>query len=211
MDEVNACHSNSWKKMVISKSNDEWISKIKTESGGTLNMHTTNFPIPQQTLPYVSIKVEKEDEQSELQETEDYCLNLENDPLLKVVKIKKLSPHKGTSPKSETEEARERRLAKMSAYAAHRLATESAEQRAMRLKRMSEYASRRLATETSEQRARRLARMSAYAARRIASETLEQRKARLAKMSAYAARRNAMKKTANTSITEQDKMDLNAV
>lgn len=212
MDEVKACHSNSWKKIVISKSNDEWISKIKSESDNRLNMNTTSFSIPEQPLPYISIKVEKDDEQTELQETEeDYSLNL-HDPLLKEVKIRKLSTdHKGTIIKRETEEARARRLAKMSAYAAHRLANESTEQRAMRLKRMSEYASRRLAQETSEQRAKRLARMSAYAARRIASETSEQRQARLAKMSAYAARRNAMKKLATTSLTEQDKKDLNSV
>lgn len=106
------------------------------------------------------------------------------------------SSEKGAKNRPPKEEAghRAERLAKMSAYAAQRLANESPIQRAVRLKRMSEYAAKRLASETSEQRAKRLSRMSAYAAKRLAKETPEQRQQRLTRMSAYAARRHAEKR-----------------
>lgn len=168
----------SWKKLVIAKSNNEWTTSVKIE----------------------------QDEKSE------ECSNSENDEAentsllpISFVPVVGCSSEERSAPTrrrrrssatkcTETDDERSARLARMSAYAANRLANETPEQRAMRLKRMSEYAARRLASETPEQREKRLSRMSAYSAKRLAGETPEQRSHRLARMSAYAARRHAMKK-----------------
>ncbi|CAG5011580.1 unnamed protein product [Parnassius apollo] len=199
MDDLSAGNSSSLKKMVITKSNDEWVSTIKSEKES--KMISTNFSITEQQTPFVNIKVEQDDEiQTVLSDTEEqFSFNHDEDPLTD--ELKKKRRRRGSAQKHETPEERALRLAKMSAYASQRLANETPEQRAMRLKRMSDYASRRLAQESPEQRAKRLARMSAYAAKRLANETTDQRQARLARMSAYAARRNAKKKVTNSSLS----------
>ncbi|XP_013197639.1 uncharacterized protein LOC106140574 [Amyelois transitella] len=200
----------SWKKMVIAKANHEWISKLKCENRETLVVvedddedevvNTNNFSIPEDSSMSNGLKTENVDvdavQSGQIQgEPEIFTQNL--DPLL-ITAPKQRRRSVVRSPKNETPEERAARLAKMSAYAAQRLANESPEQRAVRLKRMSDYAARRLAQETSEQRELRLARMSAYAAKRLAQETPEQRRTRLTRMSAYAARRQAMRKIMDT-------------
>ncbi|XP_038215143.1 uncharacterized protein LOC119834752 [Zerene cesonia] len=195
----------SWKKMVLSKSENKWSSMIKSESIQVeQTMNTNSFSLNDDMCNFPTIKVEKDDDTSmvnyESSVEEDASVSTEDDPLMtdkSEIKTEAKSVRVGrriSGPKNETPEERAARLARMSAYAARRLANETPEQRAMRLKRMSEYAAKRLATESRDQRAKRLARMSAYAARRLANETTEQREARLARMSAYAARRQAMKK-----------------
>ncbi|KAI5635476.1 hypothetical protein NE865_11849 [Phthorimaea operculella] len=187
-----------WKKMVLTKSDNQWTSNIKSDMNeGSNAMHTAGFSIDYN--PYGIIKTEADEVNNQAYTNRDHvvaepeiCLTQDEDPLL--VEGAGRRRRRGSLPKHETPEERAARLAKMSAYAAQRLASETPEQRAVRLKRMSEYAAKRLATETSEQRAKRLSRMSAYAARRLAKETPEQRKARLARMSEYAARRQAIKK-----------------
>lgn len=187
----------SWKKMVIAKSNNKWISTIKSEPVDSVvnTMNTTNLSVGESNFDVRNIKKENEavNETSNQEECEAESLLQERDPLIIDIPSKR-NRRQSSGPKNETPEERAARLAKMSAYAARRLANESPDQRALRLRRMSEYAARRLAQETEEQRARRLARMSAYAAKRLASESPEQRQARLARMSAYAARRLAVKK-----------------
>ncbi|CAG4907190.1 unnamed protein product [Colias eurytheme] len=200
----------SWKKMVLSKSENKWSSMIKSESIRTVEqtMNTNSFSLNDDACNFPTVKVERDEDTSmenyEFSIEGDASVSAEDDPLLtdnsdvisgcnteaKSVRVGR----RISGPKNETLEERTARLARMSAYAARRLANETPEQRAVRLKRMSEYAAKRLATESSDQRAKRLARMSAYAARRLANETTEQREARLARMSAYAARRQAMKK-----------------
>lgn len=192
--------SDTWKKLVIAKANDQWvsISKIKKEqhvgdvdSAGTAG----NFSLDYEHTPYQTIKTEG------IAASEDWQAD---DPLASPESD--LDPFLDKKEKSESSEERASRLAKMSAYAAQRLANETPLQRATRLKRMSEYAAKRLASETREQRAKRLARMSAYAAKRLAQETPEQRQARLTRMSAYAAKRHSMKKTgASTTKNSQSK------
>ncbi|XP_068629937.1 zinc finger protein 821-like [Battus philenor] len=200
MGDFNESNSSSWKKIVISKSNDEWTSTVKPVKQS--EQTSTNILSDEQRHALVNIKIEKEDEQTTVEETE-ICFEME-DPLLHTVKKKRR--RKGAGPKHETYEERALRLAKMSAYSAQRLANETPERRAARLKRMSDYATKRLATETNEQRARRLARMSAYAAKRLANETADQRQARLSRMSSYAARRQAMKKVTNAGSGDDLKM-----
>lgn len=196
----------SWKKMVIAKANDEWISTIKSEQADVGRaMNTSDFSMDAVQMPFGIVKTENEDTSGD-QAYNEYSeetgsLGFEDPLLLETPSPERRRRRKGSGPKSESEEERASRLAKMSAYAAQRLANETAEQRALRLRRMSEYAARRLAHESAEQRARRLARMSAYAARRLASETPEQRRARLARMSAYAARRQALKKVSGPPAT----------
>lgn len=182
----------SWKKLVIAKSNNEWISSIKQERcDAEDSMDISNFSLEGEHGED-NVKVKSEHFScSQLQQNEPISLMQEIDPLMIVCEPQRR--RNGSGPKVETPEERQIRLAKMSAYAAKRIANESPEQRAMRLKRMSEYAARRLAQETSEQRAARLAKMSAYAAKRLASETQEQRQARLARMSAYSAKRTKSK------------------
>lgn len=189
----------SWKKMVIVKANDKWVSSIKNEQTDA-DHDTTNFSLGEKKVNFADIKREDEDVGSDKSgRNADHAsfeadeMIQEMDPLLIETPMKRRR-RKGSGPKNESPEERAMRLAKMSAYAAQRLANESPEQRSLRLKRMSEYAAKRLSQETSEQRAKRLARMSAYAARRLAKETPEQRQARLARMSAYAAKRQAIKK-----------------
>ncbi|XP_053625014.1 uncharacterized protein LOC128683411 [Plodia interpunctella] len=197
----------SWKKMVIAKANHEWVSKIKCENTETLIVEveepvgsTTNFSIPEESpMCYGNIKSENGDIDAMHSVGEPEIFTQSLDPLMIAEpKQRRRRSSVAKSPKNETPDERAARLAKMSAYAAQRLANESPEQRAARLKRMSEYAARRLAQETSEQREQRLARMSAYAAKRLAQETPEQRRNRLSRMSAYAARRQAMKKVMNS-------------
>ncbi|KAJ2952504.1 hypothetical protein O0L34_g6823 [Tuta absoluta] len=186
-----------WKKMVLTKSDNQWTSNIKSEMNeGSNALHTAGFSIDYN--PYDNIKTEVDEVNSQAYTNRDQvvvepevCLIQEEDPLEVDGGRRR---RRGSLPKLETPEERAARLAKMSAYAAQRLASETPEQRAIRLKRMSEYAAKRLSSETSEQRAKRLSRMSEYAARRLAKETPEQRKLRLARMSEYAARRQAMKK-----------------
>lgn len=185
----------SWKKMVIAKSDNKWISTIKSEDSTSPihpTMNNTNL-----SIDFEGIKSEKDEDNSRNDEVEAETMVQEMDPLL--IEAAPRIRRRSSASKNETPEERAARLAKMSAYAARRLANETPEQRAMRLKRMSEYAAKRLAQESSEQRARRLARMSAYSAKRLANESPEQRQARLVRMSAYAARRQAMKKMINPS------------
>ncbi|CAH0406686.1 unnamed protein product [Chilo suppressalis] len=172
----------SWKKLVIAKANNEWISTIKGEP--VQNTLKTSVVVEGGPTDY---KREDAEVYFDYQSGETETLLQEVDPLLVVTEPKRRS--KSSSFKNEKPEERKARLAKMSAYAAQRLANETPEQRAARLKRMSDYAARRLSQETHEQRAKRLARMSAYAAKRLAQETPEQRQARLARMSIYAAKR----------------------
>ncbi|XP_049866848.1 uncharacterized protein LOC126367385 [Pectinophora gossypiella] len=184
----------SWKKMVIAKSENEWTATIKNErpDDNTANTSVDGDSSLDNLKGENSQQAVGQSYQNNLIAGEDsYAMVQECDPLL--VETGKMRRPRG-SLKNESPEERASRLAKMSAYAANRLANETAEQRALRLKRMSAYAARRLAHETSEQRATRLARMSAYAARRLAQESPEQRKARLTRMSAYAAKRHAMRK-----------------
>lgn len=190
----------SWKKMVIAKANDKWISTIKSEQQDADDeINTTGFSLGDEHIPFGNVKNELDEVSvnhtyqgmSVDQEPENLVQELDPLDLENPVKQRR---RKGSGPKHETAEERAARLAKMSAYAAQRLANETADQRALRLRRMSQYAAKRLSQETSEQRAKRLARMSAYAARRLAKESPEQRQARLARMSAYAARRQAQKK-----------------
>lgn len=178
---------------MISKSDDQWTSTIKSEHNDADYAGCASSYNYEQQKPG-NIKTEREPcgELDFMQEDAE-TMTQELDPLL----IEGIHPRRRRGSggiKSESTEERSARLAKMSAYAAQRLANETPEQRAVRLKRMSDYAAKRLARETSDQRARRLARMSEYAAKRLASESPEQRQARLARMSAYAARRQAMKK-----------------
>ncbi|XP_039747302.1 zinc finger protein 821-like [Pararge aegeria] len=184
----------SWKKMVIAKSNNKWFTSIKTESVESLstNMNTANFSIEEDPFNFTIKKEIPECAENSSDEDSDDTAPMEIVDTFLAPENRKRRISVG--PKNETPEERASRLAKMSAYAAKRLANESPAQRAQRLKRMSEYAAKRLAQETSEQRAKRLARMSAYAAKRLASESPEQRQLRLTRMSAYAARRQAMKK-----------------
>ncbi|XP_023953122.1 uncharacterized protein LOC112056869 [Bicyclus anynana] len=187
----------SWKKMVIAKSNNEWFTSIvKSEPDESMDaiMNTNNLSVEEDPFNF-EIKKENNVDCNEKSSDEDSDGSapmeiVESFLSPEITKKRRIS----VGPKNETPEERAARLAKMSAYAAKRLANESPDQRAQRLKRMSEYAAKRLAQETSEQRAKRLARMSAYAARRLASESPEQRALRLSRMSAYAARRQAMKK-----------------
>ncbi|XP_045785710.1 uncharacterized protein LOC123881141 [Maniola jurtina] len=204
----------SWKKMVIAKSNNKWFTTIKTEPADSFstNMNTTNLSIDEDSYTFV-IKEENNAVcvENSSDEDSDGTAPMEIvDPLLAPINRKRRI---SVGPKNETPEERAARLAKMSAYAAKRLANETPEQRALRLKRMSEYAAKRLSQETSEQRAKRLARMSAYAAKRLASETPEQRQIRLSRMSAYAARRQAMKKDMSSARSEKnintDYVDIN--
>ncbi|CAG9783409.1 unnamed protein product [Diatraea saccharalis] len=191
----------SWKKMVIAKANNEWISTIKTEqsvqdsvnSSGLVGESDLNDVKKEHVESFMDFNKDHGEAETMLQEV---------DPLLVIAEPRRRS--KGSGSKSETPEERKARLAKMSAYAAQRLANETPEQRAMRLKRMSDYAARRLSQETHEQRAKRLARMSAYAARRLAQETPEQREARLARMSIYAAKRkNVVQKKRSVHHTDE--------
>lgn len=202
----------SWKKMVIAKANDKWISTIKSEQIDADDAtNTTSFSLGEHIphIPYGNIKNERDEPSQTVNHTyqsvsvnhEPENLVQELDPLLLENPVKRRR-RKGSGPKNETSEERSARLAKMSAYAAQRLANETADQRALRLRRMSQYAAKRLSQETSEQRAKRLSRMSAYAARRLAKESPEQRQARLARMSAYAARRQAQKKTGSPTTSE---------
>lgn len=180
----------SWKKMVIAKTNNKWSSTIKSEDSIdpiSPKMNATNL-----SIDFEDIKNEIDDNISKNDHVESETLVQEMDPLL-IESASKKKRRKSSSSKNETPEERAARLAKMSAYAAKRLANESPEQRASRLKRMSDYAAKRLAQESIEQRARRLARMSAYSARRLANESPEQRRARLIRMSAYAAKRSTKK------------------
>ncbi|KAM3961739.1 fibroin-modulator-binding protein-1 [Aphomia sociella] len=192
----------SWKKMVIAKTNNKWISTIKSETTNAGNLlDSNNFSVSDEQMSHGQIKTEKEDlnidnNVGQISNIEPESMLQEVDPL-SIQEPMMRRRRKGSVPKNETADERSARLAKMSAYAAQRLANESPEQRANRLRRMSQYAAKRLAQETSEQRAKRLARMSAYAAKRLAEETPEQRQSRLARMSAYAARRQAMKKIMN--------------
>ncbi|XP_059061795.1 uncharacterized protein LOC131854677 [Achroia grisella] len=188
----------SWKKMVIAKTNNKWISTIRTDASNSEDLlNTNNFSVGDEQMSRRSVKTEQEDRNVEpdvqASNVEPESMLQEVDPLSIPAPLMRRR-RKGSVPKNETPDERSARLAKMSAYAAQRLANESPEQRALRLRRMSEYAAKRLAQETREQRAKRLARMSAYAARRLAEETPEQRQARLARMSAYAARRQVVKK-----------------
>ncbi|XP_075969146.1 uncharacterized protein LOC142972172 [Anticarsia gemmatalis] len=190
----------SWKKMVIAKANNRWISTMKSEQRHSeMNIMSTadNNSVHEQIDPGdVKRELEESSEEGHCESDAPIAMTQVLDPLSLLQEQLEERPRRKSSggTKCESPEERASRLAKMSAYAAQRLANETADQRATRLRRMSEYAAKRLAQETSEQRARRLSRMSAYAARRMASETPEQRQARLARMSAYAAKRQAMKK-----------------
>lgn len=184
----------SWNKLVISKSDDQWTSSIKSEQNDAeFAGSTSNYNYEQQGPRHIK---KEQEPYSELDYMKDDAetMTQELDPLLIEGAQQRRRRGSGTGIKGESTEERSARLAKMSAYAAQRLANETPEQRAVRLKRMSDYAAKRLARETSDQRAKRLARMSEYAAKRLAAETPEQRQARLARMSAYAAKRQAMKK-----------------
>lgn len=198
MDDLNSSDC-SWKKMVIAKSNNSWTTSIRADNNKDEAGNTTSFSLEDS---FVHIKTERDDNEHSYEvPVEPETMLSESifvDPLLMVTPIQSRKRRTSSTTKEEPADMRAKRLAKMSAYAAQRLANETPEQRAARLKRMSEYAARRLATETSEQRAKRLSRMSAYAARRLAEETPEQRQARLARMSAYAAKRHALRKVANT-------------
>lgn len=182
----------SWKKMVIAKANNKWSSTIKShhdEDDNTLIIIDDDSDREKSSPDRIKIESDESCVQTE------YSSEVANeDPLLMLDPVKQKRRRSSAGNSDESPEARTSRLAKMSAYAAQRLANESPEQRANRLKRMSAYAAKRLANETHEQRAKRLSRMSAYAAKRLACETVEQRRARLARMSAYAARRQAQKK-----------------
>lgn len=194
----------SWKKIVIAKANNKWISSIKSEHSDSEmdnSVSATDLNSEHEQISCDNVKRELEETgvvRNNFEMEDPISLTQEMDPhsLLEAGKRRR---RKGSGPKCESPNERASRLAKMSAYAAQRLANETPEQRANRLRRMSEYAAKRLSTETSEQRAKRLSRMSAYAAKRLASESPEQRQARLARMSAYAARRQAMKKITNPS------------
>ncbi|KOB65529.1 Fibroin-modulator-binding protein-1 [Operophtera brumata] len=177
-----------WNKLVISNTTNQWTANIKSEQIDDADTaeteSTTGF-----CLDYDPLGDEKEDTVA--------ANNHSLQPDMPCTSSKRIDL------KSQSEEPpghRAQRLAKMSAYAAQRLANESPEQRAVRLKRMSEYAAKRLASETSEQRAKRLSRMSAYAAKRLAKETPEQRQERLSRMSAYAAKRHASKKMSSSPV-----------
>lgn len=187
----------SWKKMVIAKANNKWISTIKLDHSKMEDLVSdSDVNSEHQQITLVDVKQEQEesciDESCEAEVP--MSMTQEVDPLVLLQPAKRRRRKSSGTPKCESPAGRASRLAKMSAYAAHRLANETPEQRANRLKRMSDYAAKRLAHETSDQRAKRLSRMSAYAAKRLANETPEQRQARLTRMSAYAARRQAMKK-----------------
>lgn len=195
MGEENNRESASWKKLVIAKSNNEWTSKLKPEEHELRGMHSI---FDMYNEPHNG-QVKTEDENHG-----EACQSMDQMEAMPVAVAYDLDCHPDVLPKSrgrkssvargETEEERASRLARMSAYAAARLASETPDQRATRLRRMSQYAARRLAHESDEQRAKRLSRMSAYAAKRLSQESPEQRKNRLARMSAYAAKRQAMKK-----------------
>ncbi|CAB3234697.1 unnamed protein product [Arctia plantaginis] len=192
----------SWKKMVIAKANNKWSSTIKLDHS-KMDDPVSGIDVnsKHQEMTLVDVKQEQEDScTDESCETEmPISMTQEVDPLVLLQPAKRRRRKSSGTPKCESPAGRASRLAKMSAYAAHRLANETPEQRANRLKRMSDYAAKRLADETSDQRAKRLSRMSAYAAKRLANETPEQRQARLTRMSAYAARRQAMKKIVDAS------------
>lgn len=200
----------SWKKLVIAKANNEWISNVKSDYSkmdNTLTVTDMNSELEQ--LSYDNIKTEYDeascDNKYEMDDSNSTTSTQgSEDPLslLTPSKRKQRRRDSATMNKFESPDERALRLAKMSAYAAQRLANETPDQRASRLRRMSEYAAKRLSRETSEQRAKRLSRMSAYAAKRLASESPEQRQARLARMSAYAARRQAMKKVSSPSTSD---------
>lgn len=184
----------SWNKLVISKSDDQWTSTIKSEQNDAEFARCASSYNYEQQRPG-NIKTEQEPcGELDYMKDDAETMTQELDPLLIESTQRRRRRGSGLGIRSESTEERSARLAKMSAYAAHRLANETPEQRAVRLKRMSDYAAKRLARETSEQRAKRLARMSEYAAKRLAAETPEQRQARLARMSAYAAKRQALKK-----------------
>lgn len=187
---VDSRSSDSWNKLVITNNSNQWISNIKSEQIDDADAaeSTTGFCLDYDPLGDEKAHAVAASNHSFQSDGDEPCTSSEQTDLL-------------VGRKSQTEEApghRAQRLAKMSAYAAQRLANESPEQRALRLKRMSEYAAKRLANETSEQRAKRLSRMSAYAAKRLAKETPEQRQERLSRMSAYAARRHALKKISSS-------------
>ncbi|CAG9585812.1 unnamed protein product [Danaus chrysippus] len=197
MGDLSASDS-TWKKMVIAKCNNKWMTTMKNKFESFPPENTSNLSLGEESYAFGSVKEENDTTNVEVYGSEEQSRSepiQEEDPLL----IENKGRRRNSVTKPETPEERTARLAKMSAYAAKRLANETPEQRSFRLKRMSEYAAKRLAQETSEQRAKRLARMSAYAAKRLASESPEQRQARLTRMSAYAARRQAMKKTGSTS------------
>lgn len=186
----------SWNKLVISKSDDQWTSTIKSEQNDAdFTGCTSSYNYEKQGTGHIKKEQEPYHELDYMREDAE-TMTQELDPLLLegTAGYQRRRRGSGSGIKGESTEERSARLAKMSAYAAQRLANETPEQRAMRLKRMSDYAAKRLARETTEQRARRLARMSEYAAKRLAAESPEQRQARLARMSAYAARRQALKK-----------------
>ncbi|CAH1646305.1 unnamed protein product [Spodoptera littoralis] len=167
-------------------------------------MSSTKLNLESEPISYdMNVKRENEETSSDRSyETDDPMLMTQNlDPLVLITPDKRRT-RKDSGRKCESPTERASRLAKMSAYAAQRLANETPDQRASRLRRMSEYAAKRLSLESSEQRAKRLSRMSAYAAKRLANESPEQRQARLARMSAYAARRQAMKKVASPSTSD---------
>lgn len=196
----------SWKKIVIAKTNNEWISNVKSEYNkmdNTLTVTQNNSEL--ELIPYDNVKKEYDetscDNKYEMDDSNSMSSTQELDPLM-LLEPGKRRRRRESGPKCESPNERASRLAKMSAYAAQRLANETPEQRANRLRRMSEYAAKRLSKESSEQRAKRLSRMSAYAAKRLANESPEQRHARLARMSAYAARRQALKKVSGTSTSD---------
>lgn len=201
-EEIGSASDSSWKKLVIARTNNEWISNVKAEVeklAAAYTMDTSNFSIiDDEHLPFVDVKVEGPEitisSYNDETESDETSMSGYDDPLSRQDIVPKRRQRKGSGPASETPEARAARLARMSSYASKRLANETPEQRAARLQRMSQYAARRLAQETSEQRAKRLSRMSAYAAKRLSQETPEQRQARLTRMSAYAAKRQIMKK-----------------
>ncbi|XP_041977682.1 uncharacterized protein C05D11.13-like [Aricia agestis] len=204
-------------KMVIVKSNKKWILKVKDP------LDTEGFEITVRDGSCTSAEENKQEinnwdqhwkigEDSDHSASDEKMLLVARPKLLRKKRnsksdsvdsnidgsLTKRKQHRKPNPKSkiETPEERAERLAKMSAYAARRLANETPEQRSIRLKRMSEYAAKRLSRETPQERFQRLSRMSAYAAQRLANETPEQRNMRLSRMSAYAAKRQAMRKTA---------------
>ncbi|PZC81588.1 uncharacterized protein LOC110372715 [Helicoverpa armigera] len=194
----------SWKKMVIAKTNNEWISTVKSEySESNKTVNATGMNSEHEQISYENVKKEHEETSCDRNyELEDSMQSPQELDPLAMLEPTKRRRRRDSGPKCESPNERASRLAKMSAYAAQRLANESPEQRAVRLRRMSEYAAKRLSLETSEQRAKRLSRMSAYAAKRLANESPEQRQARLARMSAYAARRQAMKKVSGPSTAD---------
>lgn len=201
MGDLSASDS-TWKKMVIAKSNNKWMTTMKNKfETFPPETNTSNLSLGEESYVFGAVKEENDTTNVVTYGSEERSQSesgQEEDPLLIEYNATK-SRRRSSVTKPETPEERTTRLAKMSAYAAKRLANETPEQRSFRLKRMSEYAAKRLAQETSDQRAKRLARMSAYAAKRLASESPEQRQARLTRMSAYAARRQAIKKTGSTS------------